>query len=216
MPLQKKAMVLTAFYLRLPVIGLSLGRNYYTLDLNDSGPDPSPSAAFVVIWLEIELAYALAANTFSTLKAFTESFNSSFGLGFTRAARETYDMSGLSGTSGRSSKTEKQKSSSGIRSSDSTPHKSDADVSITALPSLRHAKPKDRPLKLRPGNEGENVTRVSADPLGADRPFHHPQQSCCSASDSSDGINGNTNSNSMFIMRETELSVHHDRAPMLR
>ena len=49
-----------------------------------------------MILIEIELAYALAAGTLSASKAFTESFNSSFGLGFARGRnRDDYYLSRL-------------------------------------------------------------------------------------------------------------------------
>ena len=84
MPWTKKTVLLFAFYLRLPVIGLSLGRNAYTLRLRHASSDAGLDSAIVTIWLEVQLAYALAASTLSALKAFTESFETGFGLGFTR------------------------------------------------------------------------------------------------------------------------------------
>lgn len=88
MPWTKKAVVLIAFYLRLPVIALSICRNVYTLRLRHETSDAGLDSAIVTIWLEVQLTYALAASTLSVLKAFTESFNSGFGLGFTRGKSE--------------------------------------------------------------------------------------------------------------------------------
>jgi len=102
-------MIIVAFYLRVPVLGFAIGRNYYTLQLRLPQTDAGLGSALVVIMLEVELAYALAASTLSALKAFTESFNSGFGLGFTRGKTDSYDLSDISGVSGQSSKTEKSK-----------------------------------------------------------------------------------------------------------
>jgi hypothetical protein len=88
MPWTKKAILLIAFYLRLPVVALSLGRNVYTLRLRHQTSDAGLDPAIVTIWLEVQLTYALAASTLSALKAFTESFNSGFGLGFARGKSE--------------------------------------------------------------------------------------------------------------------------------
>ncbi|KAM0705577.1 hypothetical protein Q7P35_006936 [Cladosporium inversicolor] len=100
MPWTKKTVLLFAFYLRLPVIGLSLGRNAYTLRLRHASSDAGLDSAIVTIWLEVQLAYALAASTLSALKAFTESFETGFGLGFTRGKSEngSYALSDMSGS----------------------------------------------------------------------------------------------------------------------
>ena len=100
MPWTKKAILIVAFYLRLPVIGLSLGRNTSALRLHSATSDPGLDSAIVAIWLEVQLTYALAASTLSALKAFTESFNSSFGLAFTRGKSESgsYALSRMSGS----------------------------------------------------------------------------------------------------------------------
>ncbi|QIW98179.1 hypothetical protein AMS68_003697 [Peltaster fructicola] len=198
MPLSKKAMVLTAFYLRSPVIGLTLVRNYFTLRLTYDNSDSGLDGALVVIWMEIELAYALAASTLSALKAFTESFNSGFGQGFTRARGDQYDLPGMSKGSGNSS--EKRKSE--VRASDTDNEHSERAEATSRPPQLpvqswSHAKA----LRLRPDVDGCNETRVSADPMQAWRRDHQ------GSDDSRDDL---------FIVRETELSVHHDEAPMLK
>lgn len=98
MPWTKKAVLLIAFYLRLPVIALSLGRNAYTLRLHHQSSDAGLDSAMLTIWLEVQLAYALAASTLSALKRSTESFNSRSGLGFTRGKSEngSYALSHMS------------------------------------------------------------------------------------------------------------------------
>ena len=95
MPFKKKLPVLAAFYLRLPVIGLSIGRLVYTKRMCGSQIDLGLDSALVLIWLETETSYAIVSSTFSALKAFTASFNSSFGLGFIANAEEG-DYYGLS------------------------------------------------------------------------------------------------------------------------
>jgi hypothetical protein len=56
--------------------------------------DVGLQSALVAIWMDVELAIALAASTISALKTFTENFNIGFGLGFTRGRLEQrYDMS---------------------------------------------------------------------------------------------------------------------------
>ena len=82
MPLKEKAIVVTAFNLRLPVIGLSIGRAYFTQRLCNHSTDLGLGSALAIILAQVELSYAIVSNTFSVLRAFTMSFNSSFGLGF--------------------------------------------------------------------------------------------------------------------------------------
>ena len=105
MPIQKKATVLAAFNLRLPVIGLSVGRMIFTQRLCNKSNDAGLASALTIIWLAIETSYAIVSNTFSALRAFTMDFNSSFGLGFTvNAGPESYTMSRMkNGNSGANS-----------------------------------------------------------------------------------------------------------------
>ena len=86
MKTKEKAKVLTAFYLRLPVIGFSIGRLVYTQRLCNASADVGKESAIVLIFMEIEASYAIVSSTFSTLKAFTSNFNSTFGFGFTQHA----------------------------------------------------------------------------------------------------------------------------------
>lgn len=209
MPRSKKAMIIIAFYLRLPVLGFTIARNYYTMRLRLSHTDPGLGSALVVIWLEVELAYALAASTLSALKAFTESFNSGFGLGFTRGKGEdSYGMSGVSGSSGQSSKS---KDASALGSSvgasrmgsvgPATPSKNDIEVVVSPVAHSAES------LRLRPETELKSITRVSAEP----RYGEHAPWRDNSSSDSEHSIVGED----MVIMRETVYEIQHDRAPML-
>lgn len=215
MPWSKKAMIIIAFYLRLPVIGLSIGRSYYTMQLRLPQTDPGLGSALVVIWLEIELAYALAASTLSALKAFTESFNSGFGLGFTRGKGDgSYGMSDISGSSPSSSKAEKTKGSTAAGSSGGpsrlgsiAPEPAKSDIEILVSPLTPQAeKIEEHALKLRPETDLKSVTRVSADPLFGDHGYW--RENSIAHSEISGG-------DDMVIVRETAYDVQHDRAPML-
>lgn len=173
--------------------------------------DPGLDSALVLIWIEIELAYALAASTLSALKAFTESFNSGFGLGFTRGKSDSnYALSGMSGKSDGSSRTEKKESfaiHSGAGSSAPRSPKVQAlryeDIGIETT-ALSHQPGDVEVLRLRPELGLNNFASVSAE-----RPAQESSwvQGSCTSSESS--------GEEMVIMRETELSVQHDRAPML-
>ncbi|KAK3724870.1 hypothetical protein LTR37_000918 [Vermiconidia calcicola] len=214
MPLAKKVIVITALYLRLPVIGFSIARDYYTLQLRLPGTDAGLTSGIVAIWLSVQLAYALASSTLSASKAFTESFNSGFGLSFARGKGEnSYGLSEISsGKTPVTSKDEKSRTDSAVDGSTgagtvqySFPYSESLhglDIpEPTAIPAIRNSS--STPLKLRPGPEIRTFTHVSADPeLGPSR--------------------GNSSSNSeqsaddMVIVRETGYEVQHDRAPILR
>lgn len=194
MPLRKKAMVLTAFYLRTPVIALSIIRDYFTIQLRSTNADPSQGGALVVVFMEIELAYALASCTLTALKAFTESFNSGFGQGFTRARDDQYDVPGMSKGSGGSLKpgNEHNKATPGVEETEYVAELQAAVKSWTNPP----------PLKLRPDGDGANLTKVFAQPGNTWR---------------RDNNNGSDSSrDDLVIFRETQLSVQHDELPMLR
>ncbi|KAF2724449.1 hypothetical protein K431DRAFT_318224 [Polychaeton citri CBS 116435] len=121
MPTKRKTKLLTAFYLRSPVIGLSIGRYYYTLRLSSPDTDYGLVSTLVMIWIVVQLTYALASSTISALKTFTESFNSGFGLGFARnAGEESYGMSNVSNSSGSTVKREKRAAVQESAASDST------------------------------------------------------------------------------------------------
>ncbi len=76
----KKAMIVAAFWVRLPYVvrvgcsdccvnthspcrtlGFSIARNHYTLQLNRQQSDAGLDSALTTIWVEIELAFAIAA-----------------------------------------------------------------------------------------------------------------------------------------------------------
>ena len=94
MPLKRKLTIIAAFYLRIPVFGMSIGRWWYTNHLCQSDVDAGRESAIVLIWLSVETSYAIASTTFSALKAFAMNFNSAFGLGFTiNAGPDSYSLS---------------------------------------------------------------------------------------------------------------------------
>ncbi|KAL8905159.1 MAG: hypothetical protein Q9207_002818 [Kuettlingeria erythrocarpa] len=72
--------VITAFYIRIPVVALTLVRNHYVQELLTS-PDAGLVSRTIVIWQEAELAYSIAAATLMCLKPLVRDFNTSFGLG---------------------------------------------------------------------------------------------------------------------------------------
>ncbi|EMC93284.1 hypothetical protein BAUCODRAFT_150636 [Baudoinia panamericana UAMH 10762] len=212
MSMRKKAIILIAFYLRLPVLGFSIGRNYYTMQLRLPQTDPGLTSAVVVVWLEVELAYALAASTLAALKAFTESFQTCFGLGFTRGKGD--GSYGMSDVSGASSKSEKSKDPASLESAASrsrndsvSPYlsKEEAEVQLSpATPPPRLVE--DCSLKLRPERELRTLTQVSAEPMSSDQ--NRLRQESRAESEMS-------GSDDMVILRETGYEVQHDRAPML-
>ena len=177
--------------------------------------DAGLTSGLVVIWLEIQLAYALAASTLSASKAFTESFNSGFGLGFTRGKGETsYGLSDISGRSAESSKREKSRNDSALESENGrsairspptlTPKASDLEVLVTsASPPTPESQER---LKLRPEPGLKSFTSVSADrEVGPWR----DNSSLATTNDSS-------TDQDMVIVRETGYGIHHDEVPTLR
>jgi len=215
MPRRKKAMILIAFYLRLPVVGFSIGRNYYTLQLSRPGTDPGLVSALVVIWIEVELAYALAANTLSALKAFTEGFNSGFGLAFTRGKGDgSYGLSNISGSSGQSSRIERSKGQTTLESGREGAHvaavvsqSAKGAMNVFASPTIPNTVAiGETPLKLRPESELKTITHVYAEPAHKKYRSHRDGSSASSSSSGSDD---------MVIMRHTDYDVQHDEAPMV-
>lgn len=231
MPWTKKSILLVAFYLRIPVIGLSIGRNAYTLRLHSITSDAGLDSAIVTIWLEIQLAYALAASTLSALKAFTESFNSGFGLGFTRGKSEngSYALSGMSGsgngtgnTSGSRGKPDKfPTSASGsaaspelkaIKYEDTVGYFSQRPISPASKTSST------QPLRLRPDlttrTTATATATASATSEAGTAPWHHHGGGSTSISDADSPRDGDRERREgLVIMRETELSVRRDLAP---
>ncbi|GIZ40553.1 hypothetical protein CKM354_000388700 [Cercospora kikuchii] len=101
MRLLRKAVIVTAFWVRFPTLAFSIARSHYTLRLSGRESDAGLDSALVNIWMEIELAYAIAASTFSALKTFTENFNTGFGVAQLRGKSEgSYGVSDDSGCSG--------------------------------------------------------------------------------------------------------------------
>ncbi|KAL8923384.1 MAG: hypothetical protein Q9208_004654 [Pyrenodesmia sp. 3 TL-2023] len=80
MPSRRKVGVITAFYIRVPVLALTLVRNHYVQDLHTTS-DTGLVSRTVVIWPEAQLAYFIAAATLMCLKPLIRDFNTSFGLG---------------------------------------------------------------------------------------------------------------------------------------
>jgi hypothetical protein len=118
MPTNKKLIVLGAFYLRLPVLGISIGRLIYTQRLCRSGGDLGLDSSLVLIWMIIEASYALLTSHFLALRALTLSFNSGFGFGFTlNAGPESYSMHQSNRTALRSSRNDNLQASVQYQSS---------------------------------------------------------------------------------------------------
>ena len=159
MPRTKKSVLLVAFYLRLPVIGLSLGRNAYTLRLRHAFSDAGLDSAIVTIWLEVQLAYALAVSTLSALKAFTESFETGFGLGFTRGKSEggSYALSGMSGSGNGTTNT----------NTNTTRSSQQRDASVVASPVLQTIpyETTNPHLSARPLSPSSKFSTSSTQPL---------------------------------------------------
>ena len=197
MKLKEKAKVLTAFYLRLPVIGFSIGRLVYTQRLCKASTDIGKESAIVLIFLEIEASYAIVSSTFSTLKAFTSNFNSSFGFGFTQHAEaQDYAMSRVRKFGKGSGTDSRQDPSPGPLNSS------------MKSPTVTQDREIASPIH---GDRGHNITQIRASPLGS---THHDSQLQDNASDGSqDGHLENG------IVRHTEYSVRHsstsDEKPIL-
>ncbi|KAL8717324.1 MAG: hypothetical protein Q9225_005416 [Loekoesia sp. 1 TL-2023] len=103
---KRKVGIITAFYIRLPVLALTLARNHYVHKLLDD-PDTGLVARITVIWQEAELAYSIAAATLMCLKPLVRDFNTSFGLGGEMVrtyAATSYIASNNNGSQGLESK----------------------------------------------------------------------------------------------------------------
>lgn len=156
MPRKKKITVLSAFYLRIPVIAISVGRLVFTNRLCNRTTDAGLGSGLVLIWIQIEVSYAIIANTFSALRAFTMSFNSGFGYGFTvHAGPENYKLSKMD----RSKLSSSRKDGSNVIASQ-TGLSAHARSPETPEPNTSRANPTTS-LKLEP-NPGRNVTQISS------------------------------------------------------
>jgi hypothetical protein len=227
MPLTKKTILLVAFYLRLPVIGLSLGRNAYTLRLRHASSDAGLDSAIVTIWLEVQLAYALAASTLSALKAFTESFETGFGLGFTRGKSEngSYALSGMSGSGNGTTTTSHSHSKSPDTHQQNQSHNTSTLETLAYEDTTPHSRPlspsskisSTQPLRLRPDLTTPHTTTATATATASATsetgaaPWHVHTHSAGSSSVSS--LREDQRSEPLVIMRETELSVRREVAP---
>ena len=224
MPWTKKSVLLIAFYLRLPVIGLSLGRNTYTLRLSHASSDAGLDSAIVTIWLEVQLAYALAASTLSALKAFTESFETGFGLGFTRGKSEngSYALSGMSGSGNGTTTTTTSQSKSPEQQQQQQRNPSTPLHTIRYEDTTPHARPlspasktsSTQPLRLRPDLAATATATATATASASatsetgTAPWHHSSGGSSSVSSLRE-----ERSEPLVIMRETELSVRREVAP---
>jgi len=232
MPWPKKSVLLVAFYLRLPVIGLSLGRNAYTLRLSHASSDAGLDSAIVTIWLEVQLAYALAASTLSALKAFTESFETGFGLGFTRgkSANSSYALSGMSGSGNGTTTTttshshskpdqqhQQQRNIHTIKYEDTHPH------TRPLSPASKTSMSSTQPLRLRPDLTANSTTTATATATASATsetgaaPWHHHSHNHShnhsAGSSSVSSLREEQRNEPLVIMRETELSVRREVAP---
>jgi hypothetical protein len=145
----------------------------------------------------------------SALKAFTESFNSGFGLGFTRGKSDSnYALSGVSGQSGSSARTEKLKEVSATDSGVGSSGARSPNIQAIKYEDLNEADSTLSPLRLRPERSLKTLATISAEPPPASTSDAGWRHGSCGGSESS--------GDDMVILRETELSVQHDRAPILR
>lgn len=207
MPWTKKAVLIIAFYLRLPVIALSLGRNAYTLRLRHQVSDAGLDSAIVTIWLEVQLAYPLAASTLSALKAFTGSLNSGFGLGFTRRKSDdgSYALSAMSrSVIGTGSSIASRKKPETLANDTTSPPAIMHRVADDKFPSIVKTSysPSLRPLRLRPDltNSRSDATATAKSEDSREKGIES-SRGPLSASDS------------LVILRETQLSITRDLAP---
>ncbi|KAL6706678.1 hypothetical protein ACN47E_005220 [Coniothyrium glycines] len=96
---KNKAIVIAAFWLRLPTLIFTVLRHRATHRLTFTA-NVSRTVAIVIIWQAVELSYALAAVTIAALKRFTESLNTGFGHGeLMRVHGPSYKMSDRSKSS---------------------------------------------------------------------------------------------------------------------
>ncbi|ORY15013.1 hypothetical protein BCR34DRAFT_533475 [Clohesyomyces aquaticus] len=74
-----KFQVIIAFGLRFPVVAFAFVHLHFISDY-DTGPNMSQTTISALVFLQIELFWALLSATIPTLKAFMKSFNSGFGM----------------------------------------------------------------------------------------------------------------------------------------
>lgn len=192
MRLAKKAMIVTAFWVRLPILGLAIGRNHYTRQLRRPQTDAGLGSALVVIWLEIELAYAIAVSTMSALKTFTESFNTGFGVsvGQVRSKGDGSNSYGLSDVSNSNSNSGSGNEKDAVRSNTRPSECIPPSVLASTTPSG---------LKLRPETKLQSYTDIRAERYVLETA----------------SVGSGTSGDDMVILRETAYEIQHDQAPML-
>lgn len=200
---KEKVKILAAFYLRLPVMGFSVGRYVYTQKLCDASTDLGKMSAIVLIFLEVEASYAIVSSTFSALKAFTSTFNSSFGFGFTQhAGPEDYALSNVQ-KYGKGSAMDS-------REDRTPPHIISQKSQIVSHD--REVSPVSRTTSPFPGDHLHTTTQIRASPVA---PTYHESHWQDNASEGSQ--EGNLEHG---IMRHTEYSVRHsdanDERPILK
>jgi hypothetical protein len=206
MRIKEKAKILTAFYLRLPVIGFSVGRLVYTQKLCSASTDVGKGTALVLIFLEVEASYAIVSSTFSAIKAFTSNFNSGFGFGFTQhAGADDYALS----------KIQRYGNGSGA-GTESRNEPSPAPPHTISLKSQTVSQDREVASDLRTtsplGDIGRNTTQIRASPLASTYNENQWQDNASDGSQEGQLEHG--------IMRHTEYSVRHsdlnDERPILR
>lgn len=143
MPRKNKLVVLAVFYLRLPIIAISVGRLLYTQRLCAARSDLGLDSALVLIWFTVEASYSLLASQFLALRTFTLGFNSGFGFGFTlNAGPESYSLR----------RTGKSGSNAGTR-------KGDADKTDIAFDQWHTLPPNGNVAASNKGQTTLNITR---------------------------------------------------------
>ncbi|KAL8730894.1 MAG: hypothetical protein Q9181_004510 [Wetmoreana brouardii] len=169
MPTKRKLGIITAFYIRTPVLAFTLARNHYTHELMVDS-DTGLVSKIVVIWQEVELTYSIAAATLMCLKALISDFNTSFGLGGEMVrthAASGYILSNDNGSKGMGSQVSRLRRFAGgggygkgnvVELDSRAGELTTSDKSQHVLVSER-----ERP-ELQPHSESRTTTTVSHDP----------------------------------------------------
>ncbi|MCJ1231161.1 hypothetical protein MMC12_007837 [Toensbergia leucococca] len=184
MPTTKKIVVLLTFSIRLPVLALSITRNYYIHSIL-SAPDPGLASNNVIIFQTIEMTVSLAAATLMTLRPFTKDFNTGFGLGGDAVGNygaSGYDNNGYMASSGSNAVDNSRLGSSkgggkSVRTNvvelqERTPSRPKVKSRMGSLLSTAaDASPSDRKhlKKMENQQDSETSTVVTYDPSGFER-----------------------------------------------
>ncbi|KAF2659731.1 hypothetical protein K491DRAFT_755063 [Lophiostoma macrostomum CBS 122681] len=207
MSLKTKAIVVLAFWLRLPTLICSILRQTTTHTLLTTS-DISLTSTLVLIYQTVELSYSLAAVTIAALKSFTETLNTGFGHGELVRVHGTssYKMTDRSATVGgtrRSKLSGKSRDLSvTVGSIDAGDHRDREPTALPVLPEREaHGKKGGEPgLMLRPGNL-RNTASISC---GLDGRKGH-----------GDGSESSSEDRENFIRQEIQYSVRYDEAPLV-